>query len=139
MDQDLNTYIEKILAKKMSKVDGLMNGNLGKVLLSLISYKVYGNRKFFNKGITTLSSILNRLEKGNSTLNDPSLSEGMIGLGLLLNHIEHHNLAEDAIDFDILDEIDQYATEWFGRFVDSKNFSYLIGAAGCLFYLVKRN
>ena len=117
--------------------DGLLSGNLGKVVYNLTLAKPTQNAQLYEEGLDLLLSIVDRIGQANG-LCDFSLGAGLTGLGMVINYLEEHQLATDYSFDELLEEIDHnVASNALAQF-DRHHTDFLYGAGGQLYYLAHR-
>lgn len=117
------------------KKQGLIDGELGIVLYSLIMFKKYNQTKHLDNSIYILENILDSINREQShLLKDPSIGNGLAGFLWVVRL---------AIDEDILDKdqfesyiksIEDVLLEKVPLILEMKNFDYLYGAFGIISY-----
>lgn len=140
-DKDLDDFlIEKIEIIKLLDFenvtsDGLFSGKLGLIHFYLTLYKDRKDTEFLSKISDILSSILERIETGESDVQlNSSFSNGLSGLGYMLSTL----INEDILENDFKDQIDSINEIVFNaceKCLENNDFDFISGSIGMLYYL----
>ena len=117
--------------------DGLLSGNLGKVVYDLTLAKSTGDTRLYQTGLNLLLAIINRIGQENG-LRDFSLGSGLTGLGMTITYLEDYHLVTDYAFDDLLAEIDTNVATNALKQLDWYHTDFLYGAGGQLYYLARR-
>jgi len=117
------------------KTDSLLNGRLGLVYYYYNLYKHFNDEKHLDKIQVNLEAVLNNIESQTSdVLLDSTLENGLSGLGYILQLLINANI----LDTEYKSEIDQINTVVFDeaiKLIEQKNYDFVRGPFGILFYL----
>lgn len=117
--------------------DGLLSGNLGKVVYDLTLAKSTDNAQLYEEGLGLLLSIIDRIGRVDG-LRDFSLGAGLTGLGMTIDYLEKYRLVADYNFDELLEEIDHnVASNAIAQF-DRHHTDFLYGVGGQLYYLAQR-
>lgn len=132
-----NQLIQKIddLNTQELNSDSLLNGRLGLVYFYLSLYKHFKEEKYLDKIESNLGMVFKNIEdQTSSLLLDASIENGLSGLGYVLQLLIDENIL-DAEYKDQVKEINNMVYEDALKLIADKNYDYVRGPFGILFYL----
>ncbi|CAM3964324.1 MULTISPECIES: lanthionine synthetase LanC family protein [Flavobacterium] len=132
-----NQLIQKIddLNTQELNSDSLLNGRLGLVYFYLSLYKHFKEEKYLDKIESNLGMVFKNIEdQTSSLLLDASIENGLSGLGYVLQLLIDENIL-DAEYKDQVKEINNMVYEDALKLIAEKNYDYVRGPFGILFYL----
>lgn len=132
-----NQLIQKIddLNTQELNSDSLLNGRLGLVYFYLSLYKHFKEEKYLDKIESNLGMVFKNIEdQTSSLLLDASIENGLSGLGYVLQLLIDENIL-DAEYKDQVKEINSMVYEDALKLIAKKNYDYVRGPFGILFYL----
>ncbi len=141
MNKKINTILttihDRILSCNIKNIDfeDILIGKLGLAQSCYQLYKVKNNNGYLTKVKDILENIFENIAKGTSLLiNEPSLANGIPGLGLVL----HQLIKENILDNSYSDQVTMITDNIYSKcleVISKENFDYFYGATGLLFYL----
>lgn len=117
--------------------DSLFSGNLGLVVYHYNYYNIFKETSSKDKMLKLLQSILDRVEEGNSTLSNYTLSYGLSGLGMVLKQLIIDGFI-DPKDVDV-GNLDELIYEWALERIQNNDSEYMHGAFGAIHYLAENS
>lgn len=132
-----NQLIQKIddLNTQELNSDSLLNGRLGLVYFYLSLYKHFKEEKYLDKIESNLGMVFKNIEdQTSSLLLDASIENGLSGLGYVLQLLIDENIL-DAEYKDQVKEINSMVYEDALKLIAEKNYDFVRGPFGILFYL----
>lgn len=132
-----NQLIQKIddLNTQELNSDSLLNGRLGLVYFYLSLYKHFKEEKYLDKIESNLGMVFKNIDdQTSSLLLDASIENGLSGLGYVLQLLIDENIL-DAEYKDQVKEINNMVYEDALKLIAEKNYDYVRGPFGILFYL----
>ncbi|QNK61474.1 lanthionine synthetase C family protein [Pedobacter sp. PAMC26386] len=115
--------------------DSFAAGNLGLVLFHYYYHKVIKDEKSEERALELLQNIIDRVDNNLSSLSSYTLSYGLSGLGIMLDHLS----VQGFIDYEIEEslEMDKLIYEWALEMINKEDSEFLHGALGAVSYLSK--
>ncbi|MFE3872171.1 lanthionine synthetase LanC family protein [Flavobacterium sp. ZS1P70] len=115
--------------------EGLLNGRAGLVYYYYCLYKHYGTVDYLDKIAINLELIFKNIENQNSSLLlNSTLESGLSGLGYILYLLMKENILDIDYDEQIKD-INDLVYEDALKFIENKNYDFVRGPFGILYYL----
>lgn len=115
--------------------EGLLSGRAGLVYYYYCLYKHYGTTDYLDKITINLELIFNNIENQNSSLLlNSTLESGLSGLGYILYLLIEENIL-DADYVDQIKDINDLVYEDALKFILEKNYDFVRGPFGILYYL----
>lgn len=143
INQLTNHFNQKILAFDLQTIDknnnGILSGRLGLIYYFFNMYKINSNDIYLTKISELLESVFeNSNDKNNKISNELDFSDGLCGLGFILNELIHAEIL-DANYNEQLSVINELAMDYAIKKIAQGNFDFFYGAVGGLYYLSEVN
>lgn len=130
--KDICIYLDQ--NEYATKNDGL-NGNAGLVLFYFYFYRYSKNELYYNKAVSILENIFDRIDGNYSNSN---FFDGISGIGWLIEHLVENNFIDIDCDSLFGDTIDEHIHQRMLSDLYQNNYAFYDGALGKCFYFVKR-
>ncbi|MBB5621617.1 lantibiotic modifying enzyme [Pedobacter cryoconitis] len=115
--------------------DSFASGNLGLVLFHYYYHKVTKDDRSEERALEILQNIVDRVDTDSSSLSNYTLSYGLSGLGIVLDHLSTQGFISYENEESI--EMDQLIYEWAHEMIHEEDSEFLHGAMGAISYLSK--
>lgn len=110
--------------------DSLFSGNLGLVIYHYYFGKTFKDEKSLKIANKLLEKIIDRIESGNSSLNNHKLSYGLSGFIMVIKHLRKKKfITYDDSDFEIIYSLSK---EWILESIKNDDLEYMHGASGAI-------
>ena len=132
----LERLVDRIVATPLES-DGLSYGRSGVALLLAYYARLTGSTDHHHKCIELISSVFNRFNTPESSINSPDYYNGLIGFTWVVDHLRRNDFFE--LDSTELDYFDSIIFNWTVTELESGNYDFFSGGAGGLNYLAHRS
>ena len=115
--------------------DSLLNGKLGLVYYYLNLFKIFNKEEYLKKVEEYLENIFTNIEEGTSSLMyDSTFENGLSGLGYALKELIDEKVLDQEY-WSQIEEINRIVIDDAIKLIQEKNFDFVRGPFGILFYL----
>lgn len=121
--------------KENTDLENGLNGFAGLILFYFHFYRYSKNEIYYNKAIQILENIFKRI---NGNYLNSNFSNGLSGIGWLIEHLTENNFIEIDPDSLFGDTIDEHIHQSMLEDLHRENFAFDQGASGKCFYFIKR-
>lgn len=126
--------IEEAIRLSKTENNSLLTGDAGKVLFYFYLSRIFKSKKFQKTANNLLENIFDSL---NENLNSFSYCSGLTGICWMIVHLQEEQFIDTNIDQTFY-EIDEVVFDSGKNYIKQKNFDFLHGSLGILFYLNAR-
>jgi len=127
-----------LIAAYPPKLTNVSRGELGVILYYFYLSRALSDRNYAWQGYARLSNLLRQLTSGQvPDLNNPTLANGLAGLGMTLEIVINEGFIEDEYN-DFLRRIDQQVFDYSLKKIQQQNTDFLHGGTGGFHYLYYR-
>lgn len=130
--------LTELVAANPPNLTNVSRGELGVVLYYFYLSRALSDSNYARQGYARLSDLLRRLTIGQAPdLNNPTLANGLAGLGMTLEILINEGFIEDEYN-DFLLRIDRKVFEYSLKKIQRENTDFLHGGTGGFHYLYYR-
>lgn len=126
-------HFRKIIVSQNLNNDSILNGNLGMVLYHTYYHLTFNNNLSKKLMLSSIESIIDRIDQSESTLTNYLYSNGLSGFGTIISNLSKQKLIySDVNDLDIIND---FVYRKSLEQIEQGNLEFLHGACGGLFFL----
>lgn len=133
--QEISVEIkDKFNSSKFKQDLGLLSGKSGSSLFMFYASRYFDNSGYEKLAQELLESTFDDINQGASL---PTFCGGLAGIGWSINHLVENNYIEQN-NLEVLNDFDGYLMRSLFTFLKQKNFDFLHGATGIVYYFLDR-